>query len=161
MSLLHDRKFQLFSGLKVSTAAGCGGLNLGSISATATGGVLPYTFDIRFPDGSSQTVVGSTVSLTNLAPGTYFLTLTDGGGCSSVTSATIAESNIAIAFSYSGGRETPFLLLLNAVSDLSFLCRSAYCQCDHPSPIGLFYLCLDVDQWILCFRICSHRSRPS
>ena len=55
------------------TNVDCNGFATGSANATASGGVLPYTY--------SWTSLGSGSSKTNLEAGTYELTVTDGNGC--------------------------------------------------------------------------------
>ncbi|MEZ5039327.1 MAG: SdrD B-like domain-containing protein [Saprospiraceae bacterium] len=60
------------------------GMNNGSIDLTATGGTGGYTFDWDHIAGSSNSE-----DLTNLAPGTYDVTVTDGSGCTDNLSITI------------------------------------------------------------------------
>ena len=57
------------------------GASNGSVTATANGGTLPFTFDWG-ADGSGATITG-------LAPGTYSVTVTDANGCT-------AEASVAI-----------------------------------------------------------------
>ncbi len=63
--------------------ASCPGAADGSLSANATGGTPPYTY--QWSNGLS----GPTLS--NLPAGTYVLTVTDSNGCTAIQSATIAE----------------------------------------------------------------------
>ncbi len=56
-----------------SSPSDCGGVNNGSASANASNGVPPYTYLWS----SGQT----TQAITNLAPGTYTVTVTDANGC--------------------------------------------------------------------------------
>lgn len=63
---------------------GCYGQTNGSATATATGGFAPYTY-LWSPSG------GTAATATNLAPGTYSVTVTDNFGCANSTSITIAE----------------------------------------------------------------------
>lgn len=68
---------------------GCGA-DIGIIRAQITGGWSPYTVNL-FRNGSSinsQVVPGPNYEIGNLAPGTYFLTITDSEGCT-ITSNTI------------------------------------------------------------------------
>ena len=52
----------------------------GSITALATGGTPPYTYDWTYPNGTSET--GATIDSLNLA-GNYQLVITDSNGCQS------------------------------------------------------------------------------
>ncbi len=61
------------------TATACPGVNNGSIAVTPTNGTGPYTFLLN-PSGATQ--VGNTATFTNLAPGSYNVTITDATGCS-------------------------------------------------------------------------------
>jgi len=66
----------------VSSAATCT-LSNGSVSAYVTGGTSPYTY--------SWNTGATTSSITGLSTGTYALTVTDGAGCSSTSTATVAD----------------------------------------------------------------------
>ena len=68
------------------------GANDGSITAQLTGGMPPTTYS--WSSGAS----GQTVS--NLAPGTYTVTITDGNGCTATETATVAPGPIGIADIY-------------------------------------------------------------
>lgn len=57
------------------TASSCG--NNGAIQLNPTGGTSPYSITWTLPNGTTST--GTSIS--NLAPGTYNLTLTDAAGC--------------------------------------------------------------------------------
>ncbi|OWY19329.1 hypothetical protein C7N43_29210, partial [Sphingobacteriales bacterium UPWRP_1] len=73
-----------------ATAASCGDNN-GSIQASSTGGVLPYSYSLL----SGTTVVQTNASgtFTGLAPGTYSVQVTDGNGCvCSVASVTVIDA---------------------------------------------------------------------
>jgi hypothetical protein len=63
----------------------CFGLNNGSITLTVTGGATPYQFS--WSNGAT------TQNISNLAPGTYCVTVTDGAGCSAAACATITQPN--------------------------------------------------------------------
>jgi hypothetical protein len=56
--------------------------NTGSATATAADGILPYTY-LWSPSG------GTNSTASNLSTGTYIVTVTDGGGCTSSASVTI------------------------------------------------------------------------
>ncbi len=68
----------------VPTPVKCFGNNDGSITASATGGVGPYKF--QWASGDTSRV------LTNLAPGTYSVTITDYIGQTTVSTATVTQS---------------------------------------------------------------------
>jgi hypothetical protein len=70
--------------------ATCFGLCNGSITGTATGGVLPYTYNWTGSVPGPYAGQG-TSGLTNLCPGTYTLTITDLNGCTTTQSAVITE----------------------------------------------------------------------
>jgi len=67
-----------------STNTACVGTSSGSLSATLTGGQAPFTYN--WSNGGANNA-----NLTNLAAGTYNLTVTDVNGCSAVGSATIID----------------------------------------------------------------------
>ncbi len=66
----------------------CGGANDGSIAAVVSGGEAPYEFEWQGPDGFTST----DLSINNLGPGTYTLTVTDREGCTKSTEASIAQN---------------------------------------------------------------------
>jgi len=68
-----------------ATDATCQGVNDGSISTTVTGGTAPFTYTW------SDTTIANVANPTNLAVGTYDLTVTDANGCATTGSATINE----------------------------------------------------------------------
>ncbi|HRN95549.1 MAG TPA: gliding motility-associated C-terminal domain-containing protein, partial [Chitinophagales bacterium] len=88
---------------------GCAGANSGSIDAQVTGGTPAYTY--TWSNGASDS------SLSNLAAGTYSLTITDNNSCSFSSSATL---NATQPFSIALGNDTAFCAggnaLLNAPS---------------------------------------------
>ena len=70
----------------------CNGAADGSISVSASGGTPNYTY--LWDDGAGQT----TTTATNLAPGNYTVTVTDGNGCTFTTPAvTITEPTVLTA----------------------------------------------------------------
>ena len=73
-----------------STPIDCNGNSTGALDLTATGGVAPYIYN--WDNG-----IGATEDPTNLAAGTYNLTITDANGCQFTTSYTIAQPGILIA----------------------------------------------------------------
>jgi LysM repeat protein len=71
-----------------STNETCG-LSNGSVTATQSGGVAPYSY--------SWSNGGSTATISSLAAGTYTCTVTDNGGCKGITSQTITSSPTPVA----------------------------------------------------------------
>jgi gliding motility-associated-like protein len=69
----------------------CFGGTAGSITASATGGTLPYEYKIGTGSYSATATFGS------LAAGAYTVTVKDANGCTSITSATITEPAILAA----------------------------------------------------------------
>ena len=65
-----------------STSSACSGAPSGSATATPSGGTAPYTY--QWSNGGT----GPTIS--NVAPGTYTVTVTDATGCSGTASVTVA-----------------------------------------------------------------------
>ncbi|NBV68260.1 MAG: hypothetical protein EBR74_06955, partial [Flavobacteriia bacterium] len=61
----------------------CNGLNNGSASVSAAGGVPNYTY--LWSNGTT------TATATNLAPGSYSVTVTDVNGCTSISNCTISQ----------------------------------------------------------------------
>jgi hypothetical protein len=74
------------SGASVVNNVSCNGESDASINLTPSGGTPPYIFNW---DGGINTE-----DRTNLAPGTYNVTITDANGCIGIASATITEPNI-------------------------------------------------------------------
>ncbi|MEM9024163.1 MAG: SprB repeat-containing protein, partial [Bacteroidota bacterium] len=75
--------------ITASTDVSCNGLSDGSATAAGTGGTMPYTF--TWSNG------GGTATITNLAAGTYIVTVADANGCSDIDSVTIAEPALLVA----------------------------------------------------------------
>lgn len=74
-----------------STAISCPGVNNGSANVTVSGGTAPYEY--KWSNGAT------TSAISNLAPGTYSVTVIDAGGCSGTVSTTLANKppiNIAL-----------------------------------------------------------------
>ncbi|MCC6690598.1 MAG: SprB repeat-containing protein, partial [Bacteroidia bacterium] len=63
----------------------CSGANNGTATALPTGGSTPLTYSW------STTPVQTTITATNLAPGTYIVTTTDSKGCTKTSTAVITE----------------------------------------------------------------------
>jgi hypothetical protein len=74
---------QLLASIVSQTNLDCPGTSDGSITAGATGGTQPYSFH-----WSNN---GTSPSISNLNPGTYTLTVTDGNNCTSTTSAQVSS----------------------------------------------------------------------
>ena len=68
----------------MATATSCGENN-GSASASATSGVMPYTY--AWSNGSTA------ATLNNLAAGSYTVTVTDSEGCTSTSTVSVDDSN--------------------------------------------------------------------
>jgi len=68
------------------TNVACHGANNGSITLSPTGGTLPYTYLWNTGDTG--------ISLSNLVPGTYSVTITDGNSCVKTESFTITEPTV-------------------------------------------------------------------
>ena len=66
-----------------TTATSCGGIN-GTATVTATGGTAPYTF--RWSTGAT------TASISNLAAGSFTVTVMDSNGCTATATVTVAAS---------------------------------------------------------------------
>lgn len=66
-----------------TTQVSCSGLSDGSAIALASGGSTPYTY--YWSNGAT------TPSINNLSAGTYTVTVSDGNGCTAMSSATITE----------------------------------------------------------------------
>ena len=69
----------------------CFGNSTGSINLTATGGTAPYTY--AWSNNTTQE------DPTNLAAGTYTVTVTDANGCTAQTSVTITQPQAGLALS--------------------------------------------------------------
>jgi gliding motility-associated-like protein len=88
--------------LESITPVTCNGLADGSISISAIGGDGNYTYNWTGPNEFSATGA----SLENLAPGVYFVTITDESECSSTASFIIEEpSAVTVSFDITGATE--------------------------------------------------------
>jgi hypothetical protein len=83
--------FTFNSGISSSTNSTCFGANDGTITTTASGGNLPYTYSW------STSPVQTTANVSGLAPGTYVVTITEGYGCAQISSAVITEPAASVA----------------------------------------------------------------
>jgi hypothetical protein len=86
------------SGGMTSTDVTCNGSADGTATLTPTGGTASYTFAWDAAAGNQ-----TTPSISNLASGTYFVTITDANGCSTIDSVTIVEPTVV---GTSGGTST-------------------------------------------------------
>ena len=80
---------QLVLGVASTTNVNCGGVNNGSATVYATGGTTPYSY--LWSNG----MTGSAV--TNLASGTYTVTVTDNAGCTALIPVTIGIDPAPVA----------------------------------------------------------------
>ncbi len=72
-----------YSATSTATNVDCNGANNGAISVSISGGSAPYSY--------TWNTGATTPNLTDLAPGTYAITITDSNGCDTNTSATISQ----------------------------------------------------------------------
>jgi hypothetical protein len=93
----------------------CAGTSSGTASATASNGILPYSY-------SWNTVpVKTTATVTGLPTGTYTVTVTDGSGCTRTGSVNVSHPPYITAVvtqtnvSFPGGNNVQLQLLLQAV----------------------------------------------
>ena len=77
--------------ISAQTNVACFGNATGSATASAAGGTAPYTFSWN----TSPVQIGATAS--NLAAGTYTVTVTDTKGCTTTAQATITQPQAALA----------------------------------------------------------------
>jgi len=80
---------ELVLGIASTTNVNCGGVNNGSATVYAVGGTTPYSYNW------SNGMTGSTV--TNLASGTYTVTVTDDAGCTDIIPVTIGVDPAPVA----------------------------------------------------------------
>lgn len=83
------------------TQISCYGASNGSINASGSGGVSPYTYTW------STTPVRTTATITGLPAGSYTVTIKDANGCTTTRSVTITQpaqltSSIAVSSNYNG-----------------------------------------------------------
>lgn len=83
-TVTYDPTKPFFNTTNVSTTLSCSGSN-GAINITPSGGTTPFTFSWTGPNGFTAT----TEDLTNLAPGTYNVTISDVNGCSTTATAIV------------------------------------------------------------------------
>jgi gliding motility-associated-like protein len=88
LTVQQDPSFSYTANISRSNVT-CNGANNGSATASATGGAAPYSF--AWSNGATTTTIS------NLAPGTYTVTITDADGCSVTTSATITQPAVLTA----------------------------------------------------------------
>lgn len=85
------------------TPSACGN-NTGSATVNASGGTPGYTYKWSNP------AMSTTATVSNLAPGTYTVTVTDSAGCTATASVSISASlppNVMICASYNANCSTP------------------------------------------------------
>jgi hypothetical protein len=71
----------------------CFGETNGTINLSAGGGVAPYSYSWSGPNGFTA----NTANLSNLSAGIYYLTITDGQGCSSLDTSAILQPASAVS----------------------------------------------------------------
>jgi uncharacterized protein (DUF2141 family) len=80
----------LSAAITAQTNVACNGSSTGSLTVTASSGTANY--DYSWSNGATTTNSTSTTNtITNLAAGTYTVTITDDNGCTDTASATITE----------------------------------------------------------------------
>jgi len=97
-------------------AAICGQAN-GSIDISTTGGTLPYTF--------AWSNAATTEDISNVLPGNYALTVTDGNGCSADTTLNVANNSSTFSLS---GNTSPYnnCAILNGSVELTVTPAGSY-----------------------------------
>ena len=75
--------------VNVDSTVSCNGLQDGGLTASATGGGTPYNY--LWSNGAT------TASITGLGAGTYSVTLTESGGCTSVSSGVVTEPAVLVS----------------------------------------------------------------
>jgi len=81
--------------LTVSPVSSCGSANSGTISASKSGGAWPYEFVLTGPGSSTSTQRNNGV-FSNLAAGTYSLTVTDTTGCTGTATGIVVPQTPAL-----------------------------------------------------------------
>ncbi len=99
--------------IAIATVPDTNNLALGTATATPNGGTFPYTF--KWSDAQGQT----TATATGLTPGIYTVTITDGNGCKSISSSSVANVVTNSILDENGG--VRFSLFPNPASSLMFL----------------------------------------
>jgi gliding motility-associated-like protein len=95
------------------TNVSCNGNNNGLVSTVVTNGLTPYTYSWTGPNGFTSSVK----NISNLAPGTYTLTVVDAKGCTKSKNVTITEPDVLnstiTSATYNGG----YNISCNGLSD--------------------------------------------
>lgn len=86
----------------VATESMYAGQNNGSVHAVPGGGNAPYSYTWSGPGGFT----GTSQDITNLAPGTYFVTITDALGCTGAAQGTVLEGGCPNLVSGNGYNES-------------------------------------------------------
>lgn len=79
----------LAASASVNSNVSCNGLSNGTAMVSATGGATPFSYSWTNGDTSA--------SLSNVAAGIYYVTVTDGNGCSDSASVSITEPTLMVA----------------------------------------------------------------
>lgn len=109
---VHIHFLNGYSANLVGHNIGCNGSNSGDISAAPTLGTAPYRFIWKDSSGTTLRITNSSVTdtITNLAPGTYKVLLTDANGCQATDSFTVT---------------VPPALTIDAMPGVNILCNGA------------------------------------
>ena len=79
----------LIASVAVDSNATCNGFADGGLTASSTGGTMPYTY--------SWSNAATTASITGVVAGTYTITITDNNGCTATNSGTVTEPTLLVA----------------------------------------------------------------
>src|SRR5882724_2076647 len=85
----------LGASISSQTNVGCFGASTGSVTVAGSGGVAPYTYS------SDGTTFGSSGTFSNLAAGSYTITVKDANGCTTTQGVTITQPAAALGSSIS------------------------------------------------------------
>jgi hypothetical protein len=81
-----------------ATNVNCNGGSTGTISVTGNGGTSPLSFQLQTSTGTNVGSANATGSFSDLAAGTYKISITDANSCNTVTGNVVVTENPAISF---------------------------------------------------------------